>query len=200
MSLSSGEAITASDYIDIKNRVKNEMLRRKYTGSLVSYGSTTYDYTTQPTSNNPILVEHQTKIAQPINAIKSSITVASNGTTITPLSTINTILTAHESLAYTATTDCASSCSGLCSTACTNDCSLACSNDCTTGCSTTCTGSCTGSCSGGCSGCGGNCTGTCNTTCKGSCAGGCGGTCKGACKGTCTVSCAPTCANGAGWN
>lgn len=35
MSLSSGEAITASDYINLKNRVKNEMLRRKHIGNLM---------------------------------------------------------------------------------------------------------------------------------------------------------------------
>lgn len=200
MSFSSGEAITASDYINLKNRVKNEMLRRKYTGSLVAYGGAAYDYSTQPTSNSPVLAEHQTKIATPINAIKTSISAANRGATITSLSTINTILAAHEAQAYTAVSDCASSCSGLCSTACTNDCSLGCSNDCTSSCSGSCTGTCTGSCSGGCSGCGGNCSGTCNTTCKGSCSGGCGGTCKGKCKGTCTINCAPTCANGPGWN
>ena len=48
MALSAGDKITASDYINLKNRVREEMKRRKYTGSLTAYAGSSYDYSVTP--------------------------------------------------------------------------------------------------------------------------------------------------------
>lgn len=39
MALTAGNTITSADIIALKNRVKTEMARRKYTGSLASYAT-----------------------------------------------------------------------------------------------------------------------------------------------------------------
>lgn len=39
MALTAGNPITSADIIALKNRVKAEMARRKYTGSLASYAT-----------------------------------------------------------------------------------------------------------------------------------------------------------------
>ena len=58
MSLNQGSTILASDIKALKARVKAEMLRRKYTNSVATYGGTSYDYTTTPAVGVRALVEH----------------------------------------------------------------------------------------------------------------------------------------------
>lgn len=60
MALSQNNIITASDINALKDRVKAEMKRRKYTGSLTTYASATYDYnsSTAPATGRSILAEH----------------------------------------------------------------------------------------------------------------------------------------------
>ena len=41
MALTAGQQCLAKDFVDFKARVKAEMLRRSYTGSLTAYGSST---------------------------------------------------------------------------------------------------------------------------------------------------------------
>jgi hypothetical protein len=43
--------ITASRLIDLKARIKAECQRRKYNGSVESYGGSNYDYSTIPAKN-----------------------------------------------------------------------------------------------------------------------------------------------------
>lgn len=59
MALTTGSKMTASDINALKARVKAEMLRRKYTGSLTGYAGSSYDYTNTPASGVKIAAEHQ---------------------------------------------------------------------------------------------------------------------------------------------
>ena len=192
MAFTFGSKITAEDFNNLKAKVKAEMLRRKYTGSVAAYGT---DYSDVPTQKGKIKAVHIQEIVNPLNQITATnytnTAAKSKILAMQQLETLVTTLAAKNVNPANTDTGCNASCTGLCRTACSETCD---------GCSGSCTGTCTGSCSGGCSGCGGNCSGTCDNTCKGSCSGGCGGTCKGKCKGTCTTNCAPTCANGPGWN
>ena len=61
--------ISASSLVQIKARVKAEMLRRSGTGSATSYGGTGYDYSTAPSKGQPVRLEHFNKIIEPVLAI-----------------------------------------------------------------------------------------------------------------------------------
>lgn len=196
MALNSQNLILASDFVSLKARVKAEMQRRRYTGSLTSYAGTAYDYTTVPTAKGTIKTEHINKIVTPINAISpSGYTTKNTGDVIPELETLNTKLKAHEAFPLRGSgTDCSSSCSGLCSSSCYDSCSGcggSCSTDCS-GCSGTCTGDCQGSCTDACSGsCGGacwrdQCTSNCTAACRMDCTGGCSTGCGSICSNNCT--------------
>lgn len=188
MALTFGSKITAEDFNNLKAKVKAEMLRRKYTGSVAAYGT---DYSDVPTQKGKIKAVHIQEIVNPLNQITTTnytnTAAKSKILAMQQLETLVTTLAAKNVNPGNTDTGCNASCTGLCRTACSETCDG-------------CTGSCTGTCQ-GCSGtCYEQCADNCSTTCKGSCSGGCGGTCKGKCKGTCTTNCAPTCANGPGWN
>lgn len=201
MALTVGNRYLAEEFIALKARVKAEMLRRKYKGTLVSYGSSAYDYEVQPTEGGVVLPEHVNKIATPLNAINNTgISEVASGDVIKAIDALDTFLTTAEGYKVTSsTTDCKSSCSGLCVTGCGSGCK---------GCSGSCTGNCTGcsgcgnACSSGCGGvCSSDCISACDTTCQGSCKTNCIKTCytgclqgcKGSCKGTCSTDCTSTC-------
>ena len=162
MALTAGNKPLASDFINLKARVKTEMNRRNRTNSLASYAGTSYDYTTAPAAGGKLLAEHIEKIIVPINAIKSTgFAAQQDGLTIKALNTVDAQLSAHSNYPIRGSgTDCTSGCSGLCS-------------------------GCSGTCSGGCSGCGG----ACSNSCSGGCDGGCSGSCSGGCSGNCGSSC-----------
>ena len=205
MALTVGNRYLASEFIALKARVKAEMLRRKYKGTLVSYGSSAYDYEVQPAEGGVVLPEHVNKIAIPLNAINNTgISEVASGDVIKAIDTLDTFLTTAEGYAVTSsTTDCKSSCSGLCVTGCGSGCkgcSGSCSSGCTgcTGCTDACSGTCGAICSSGCGGaCGAECVGGCRNGCKTNCIEtcytGCTVGCKGSCKGTCSTDCTSTC-------
>lgn len=56
--MNTGSKITASDLNNLKARVKAEMQRRKYTGSLTGYAGTSYDYSSTPAQGVKIAAEH----------------------------------------------------------------------------------------------------------------------------------------------
>ena len=220
MALNAKNLILASDFVSLKARVKAEMQRRSYYGSLASYAGTAYDYTEVPADDKIIKTEHINKLVTPMNAINTSgYSTKSAGDVIPELETLNIKLTAYEKTAiYGSVNDCASNCSGLCRTQCSNTCSGGCSGGCSGcggACSTSCSSSCSGSCSGNCNGCGdgcttscrsdsctaacyGNCAFVCSTDCTGGCGGGCGSSCsKDSCT-SCTAYCMPTCKTGVG--
>ena len=199
MSLTKNSAMSAEEIIQLKARVKAELLRRNGYSNISGYGGTAYDYQVQPGSGNPLRYEHISKIIEPLNAVNSD-TVAQiygdieqgqrpkalDGTTG---DTINSFLTALEGdrKTYNGTNHCKGQCSGLCVSGCTGNCTgcQGCSDTCSYSCSTTCTGTAAGNC-------GGYCAGTCRGAC-GNC-GGCGNTCTGtsnncsSCSGTCKTS------------
>ena len=206
--------ITTNKFISLKSRIKNEVNRRQYVGSVTSYGTSSYDFTTVPTQGKPVNSEHYNKLLTPMRAINSSgiMSNVSNGKPINDyLDTLDAKLSVFESKPVTAAaanTGCSASCTGLCSTSCTNctGCTgtcTSCTGTCTGGCSSctgTCEGSCTntctsctGTCSGGCQGCGSGCSTGC-TGCSGGCSG-CGGACSYGCSGGCT-GCGSGCASG----
>ena len=69
MAYESGVKIAATDFVNLKARVKAEMNRRKGTGSLTSYAGTSYDYTTTPASGGKILEEHIDKLIVPLSNV-----------------------------------------------------------------------------------------------------------------------------------
>lgn len=196
MPLSAGEQITYSDFINLKNRVKEEMKRRKYTGSLTAYAGSAYDYTTTPARGVSIAAEHQEKIVTPMRAINStkldSITTASSGNAVVSISNLDTILDGFESRSLApGSSDCGVACSGLCHTGCGNTCS-GCSGYCEDNCANSCYIDCSSSCSGGCSGlCQGSCK-TCSENCNGNCYKQCANNCDQSCVGSCKTSCGNT--------
>lgn len=198
MALTFGSKITAEDFNNLKAKVKAEMLRRKYTGSVAAYGT---DYSDVPTQKGKIKAIHIQEIVNPLNQVNdTNYTNTATKSKIMAMQSLEVFVTTLASkninTSNTAETGCRSSCTGLCATGCEETC-RSCSNNCADGCS----GSCGSSCNKGCAdGCTGSCGTSCNKACANNCSGGCGGTCKGKCKGTCTTNCAPTCANGPGWN
>lgn len=143
------------------------MLRRKYKNSVEAYGGTSYDYTTVPAVGVRALVEHQTKIIDPLNAVISSgYSAATSSSLITSLAEASTKLSTLEGIGATASN------SGCTTSACTGLCQGGCETNCH-GCSGC------GECDGGCYGCGS----ACETGCQGSC-GDCGHGCTG-CTNTC---------------
>lgn len=185
----------AAKFINMKQRIKNEVNRRKYTGSVASYGTATYDYTVKPVKGELVRAEHYNKIAQPLRAINKSGVAApttagaeiSSVTTPTELDAKITLYASKSLSASSSNSGCAASCTGLCTTACSGTCSGGCSGSCS-GCS-----GCSGSCSSGCSGCGGGCSGSCSSRCTGACVSSCGGGCGGACYNTSNKGCDTVC-------
>lgn len=164
--------MSAEEIIQLKARVKAELLRRDGYNNISGYGETAYDYQVQPGAGNPLRYEHISKIIEPLNAVNSD-TVAQiygdieqgqrpkalDGTTG---DTINSFLTALEGdrKIYNGTNHCKGQCSGLCVSGCTGNCT-------------------------GCSGCGDSCSYSCSTECTGTAIGNCGGYCTGLCTGSC---------------
>lgn len=173
--------ILASRVNDLKARVKAECQRRAHSGSVSSYGDSSYDFSTVPATGVKALREHKDKNAIPLNAINSDIITSSmiNETviledTMTSMESFVTVLEQRDKTDHSGT-DCSGGCTGMCY-GCTGTCYDVCTS--CTSCSGTCKGSCTG----------------CSNTCKG----GCTGTCTGTCKGSCKITCADTCKQGIG--
>lgn len=191
MALQSGDVISASDFINLKARVKAECARRKYNGSVASYANSSYDYTTVPSSNSAPLPEHFNKIITPMNAmVNTGRSTVSSGSLVEQLNTISTALTRLEGISATASNGgCKSSCTGLCQGTCSTGCS-GCSGSCTGGCKNSCSGGCAVVCYDGCdtgcySSCDINCSPQCSNNCYNSCKDSCDSGCKGRCKGSC---------------
>ena len=201
--------ISASRVNELKARIKAECQRRAHSGSVSSYGGSSYDFSTIPAKGVKALQEHKVKNATPLNAINSSIITGAmiNETLITEgtmasMEAFTTILEKREITDHSGT-DCSGGCTGMCY-GCVGTCYDACSG--CTGC-TSCTG-CTGTCEGTCSdscwdycnwGCQGGCWSACDYDCSGVCSFNCTG-CSGTCSGGCSGACGTTMQMNAGWN
>lgn len=207
--------LTAAEVNSLKAKVKTEMQRRAYNGSMTGFASASYDFSTTPTSGTKVTADQGKKVVEPLLNIKDhgNLNTADlkTGSKI-PSSFNNELLSYTDSLSREpidgATSSCRGACSGLCVGTCGSTCSgcSSCSggcsgsggsggsgssgcSDCSGGCSTTCSGGC-----GGCDGCRGTCSGECGAACEGACAGGCSGGCGGCsgcagCGGSCSSSC-----------
>ena len=200
-------SITPQRFIELKNRIIAECVRRSKVGdadgsvSLQQYGSSAYNFSATPATNTNVKYEHLSKSWDVLNKVNSNTIPSSKNNIIlnTDFSRMEAFVTTLESNPEPAVvikqsgtnsnySDCSGGCTGLCfgCTSCTN----ACKNECVscTGC-TSCTGSCTNGCTGTCEntctgGCQGTCAGLCTTGCKDQCTGGCLG-CAGGCRGYC---------------
>ena len=180
----SGSIVDIDRLTKLKAKVKAECLRRKYTGSVENYGSSTYDFSNNPTVGGIIKREYYDKNATPLNAINNSLVPKANITDAENVALNDEIYKMDEYVTTWMTTDptnkdhndCAVSCTGLC-LSCTNSCTSGCSNTCRANCANDCTGDCGDGCTNFCKGCGGNCIGSCY------------GDCDSGCKGTCKVTC-----------
>lgn len=203
----SGSKITASQFTEMKALVKAEMTRRGKTegtaqnnskGTMSAYAGSSYDYSTVPAAGGKVLLEHITKLSQPIDATAGTSYTPSSGSKIlgSTMDNIAAKLSALSAIGVTSSAHgCSANCSGLCSSGCYSSCT-GCTGSCTGSCTGGCQGSCSGSCSGSCTSCSGcsGCSG-CWDTCKNS---GCTGSCQGTCSGGCDCYCSGT--NVSWWN
>ena len=191
MSLAVGNSILATDFINLKARIKAECNRRNLVGSVSKYASSSYDYTVIPTAGNAPLPEHYNKITTPFGAITGqSFIVAKSGNNVPSLNSISNELASLEKKGVRASdSGCASSCTGLCQGTCSGNCTGSCSGSCKSSCGNNCTGSCSSSCGTSCqqacSSCSSSCGTSCNKACSVGCSGGCSSGCSVLCQGTC---------------
>lgn len=200
MAMTKDSPILASDFVNLKARVKAEMARRNGYNSLATYAGTTYDYTVAPVAQGPIKEEHYDKIRDlMVNINSTTVTLPQLGvdSPIIAMNSLEANMTLFESKARSeqSVSDCSVACTGMCVTACTTSCS-----GCTgcSGCDGTCSGGCDGTCSGSCDGCSG-CSGSCTDACTGQCETNCTTSCEALCWNggdacsTCTGSCGSGC-------
>lgn len=196
----SGSIVDIDRLTKLKAKVKAECLRRKYTGSVENYGSSTYDFSNNPTVGGVIKREYYDKNATPLNVINNSLVPKANITDAENVALNDEIYNMDYQVSAWMTTDktnkdhsdCANSCTGLC-LSCTGSCTSGCSNTCRANCANDCTGTCGDGCTNSCRGCGSGCSGSC----YGDCDGGCKGTCTVACGNQgCSGSCFTACVNG----
>lgn len=198
--------ISPDRFTALKTKVKAECQRRKYTGSVASYGGAAYDYSRQPTVNTVVTTGFYAKNAEPLNAILQTLDTDPNRIIddeelAVMESAVLDLSSKSLNASSLAATGCKANCTGLCYTSCGNQCTDACTSctSCSGGCSG-CGSGCGSGCSGcsGCGGCGsgcdGWCTGDCFTSCTGTCGTSCSGTCQG-CQGCsgCSTYCATSC-------
>lgn len=199
MALESKNQTLASDFISLKARVKAEMQRRKYTGSLTKYAGAEWDYVVQPTAGGKLLPEHYNKIIEPLNAIAPTgfdTPITQGDHAIAIKVAVDKLAEYEKKTPSSGANDCAVSCSGRCTTSCGSDCNISCG-----GCSSTCSGcssTCNDTCSGTCSTCGGACQGSCGIQCGYSCYLSCRTGCGTDCGKTCNLSCGNGCGMGCG--
>lgn len=201
----------ASDFIELKNQIKNELLQRRiYNPNLSSFAKDYENYNvSEPTKKGLVKAEHINIIIDQINQMRNDHTTATSRKTKISLGDLKTIIDGYTAKEIESKeNDCSTGgCAGMCATECGNNCNINCSDGCTGQCGDGCTGSCSTSCKGdcvtGCSSCGGSCSSNCSANCGDGCQGcsaackkSCTGSCKGNCKSVCTVRCDETCAVG----
>ena len=163
MALTQHSKIMSSDIIALKNRVKAEMARRKYYGSLASLNT---NFSNSANSGDQALLTHFNETIGHINYINAT---GISSDLIYAISAEASQLGVYENRGITSSTnDCTYLCRGLCVSKCDTTCS-----GCGSGCASTCSG---------------NCSGWCEDSCDNYCADSCGG--SNGCKNTCTSGCA----------
>ena len=197
--------VKADRFTALKAKVKAEMLRRSQSGSVASYGGSSYDYTVTPAAGKTVRKEHRDKLIEPMRAVNSDVVPTAKGTIEeAELANLETRVAVWKARSITdqSGSDCKAGCTGTCYTGCATGCS-GCGSGCPGGCSgcgsgcpTSCSG-CGSGCPNGCSSCPSGCSGCsgCGSGCSGGCSG-CGGVCSDGCPGSCVGSgCSDVCVN-----
>lgn len=164
--------MTAQQAIDLKAKLKAELLRRNGHGSVSTYGGSSYNFTTTPAKGQQVKLEHGQKTVDLFLKIKDygNLMLSQKSFPI-PSDFTDELIAEVDKLAAESKTGKStevSSCRGAC------------------------TGLCVGSCHGNCNGCTG-CTASCGTGCASGCNTGCGSGCVGNCKGSCNTGCSTGC-------
>ena len=186
--------ILVADFIDLKAKVKAEMLRRDGNGSVVEYGGEAYDYENEPAVGELIRKEHPEKNLIPLQAVNPTglpeqISEIALEEEIDAMETLISALEAQTDGA-TSNNDCAAACTGMCVSECTGSCTGNCTGSCSGACTATCANDCSGGCGAvctegctiGCGGCDGSCSGCGNGCAFSSCSGACQNDCTGSCQ------------------
>ena len=210
--------IKVERFIELKTKVKNECLRRKYVGPVDEYGGSDWDFSPTPEADNIIDEDYYRKISIPLrkinwqNAPNGPFEREINDADLLTFEANVTAFMGREITDNVTPTDCSYSCTGTCTTSCTGGCGNGCTGTCT-GCSGSCTGGCKGTCKQYCgdscaggycrlnceSGCGNGCAGQCTSSCweEGAACSSCSG-CSNECVGDCSKGCGYECSsNGA---
>lgn len=173
--------VIAQEFVNLKNRVRNEMNRRNGYGSMTAYAGSEYEFTNSALADTLLRAEYMTQNHIPLKAVSTTQLPENikNIITESDMVAMEAKITKYEAQPRNARTnnDCDAYCSGMCVSQCTTTCSGGCRSGCT---------GCSGGCSGRCSGCGSGCSGGCSSSCGGCDNKGCGPAC-----GRC--SCNPTC-------
>ena len=153
-------ALTAAQFIALKNRIRAEMKRRKYCGSLESYGGTSYDFTTTPTAGGQIKTEHGQKVidlALAVTDVTGLAKVVRGDLLPNALDNLGSTLSGWETTGVENSwwNDCRGMCTGLCYASCFTGCKgcTSCTNYCGGGCTYSCWNGCDYGCRTGCDGC-----------------------------------------------
>ena len=182
--------VTVEQVMELKSKIKAEMLRRNGHGSLAEYSN--LEFLEAPIKNELIKADHGQKTVDLVLKIEDygDLTLSERGILI-PSDFSEDLLIEVDRLAtetktgesehtvstlfpdrVVETSSCRGDCTGLCVDSCyglcngCTGCTASCGTGCASGCNTTCNTGCSTGCQGSCTG---DCQGTCNTTCQGGC-------------------------------
>ena len=155
MALSANHEVTSADITALKNRVKAEMARRKYSSNGPSLASYKGDFSVGAGSGDITKAAHYNETVGYISKIKAISGLAASvaaGDIMYAIQAASTRLATDEAKGvHDNSTTCSSGCTGLCYTTCSGGCRSGCTGGCSSGCS-------------GCSNCGG-CDWGCSNGC-----------------------------------
>ena len=85
------DPILAEDFINLKNRVKAEMLRRNSNfGNLTEFADTLYDFEKNPVPGDKVIAEHINKIAEPLKQVSyAGLAYQNQGNYIQPVESLD---------------------------------------------------------------------------------------------------------------
>lgn len=139
--------LSAQKMIELKSEVKALMQERTGYGSLASYGESTWDFTTTPTADQPIKLEHGRKTVNLVLNINdypglTALSMAKGQRLPTALNEdfLNYVKSLRGKSLPDGEMDCNAYCTGLCTTQCVGGCRDTCTGTCNTECTNTCTG------------------------------------------------------------
>lgn len=165
--------LSASRLVNIKERLRAALARRKYYGNVSALADASKNFTVVPQLGGLVLSEHGQKTIDLLLSITNAGNlkkIENDNYILRDISAIETWLNKYENQSITSSdSGCRGNCTGLCVAHCSTQCGGSCKTGCSCGCLTTCSGACVGSCTGSCVG---SCSGTCWSDCSSNCTGG----------------------------